>query len=217
MRRFALVLFSAIFLSACTHTPASTTKSLPTPLPTKQQSNMPTLNLEKKAKSAIIKTNLGDITLELFADKAPITVANFAALSEGSIEWINPKTGEKQTNVPLYNNTIFHRVIKDFMIQGGDPLGTGTGGPGYRFQDEFDSSLTFSEPYILAMANSGPSTNGSQFFITTVPTPWLTGKHTIFGRVIKGQEVVDKIESTQTGPNDKPVADVVIKEIVISY
>ena len=153
---------------------------------------------------ATIKTNLGSMRIQLFPDKAPNTVANFVGLAEGT------KTGK-----PFYNGVIFHRVIKDFMIQGGDPLGTGTGGPGYKFEDEIDSSLTFDAPGILAMANSGPNTNGSQFFITIVPTPWLNGKHTIFGKVISGQDIVTKIENTPVGPNDKPVTPVTIQSISI--
>lgn len=153
---------------------------------------------------ATIKTSLGDIRIQLFPDKAPKTVANFVGLADGT------KTGK-----PFYNGTIFHRIIKDFMIQGGDPLGNGTGGPGYQFTDEFDSSLSFDEPGILAMANSGPNTNGSQFFITTVPTSWLNGKHTIFGKVTAGMETVTKIENTKTGANDKPVTPVTIQSIEI--
>jgi len=153
---------------------------------------------------ATIKTSLGDIKVELYPDKAPKTVANFVGLAEGT------KTGK-----PFYNGVIFHRVIKDFMIQGGDPLGTGMGGPDYKFEDEIDSSLTFDAPGILAMANSGPNTNGSQFFITIVPTPWLNGKHTIFGKVISGQDIVTKIENTPVGPNDKPVTPVTIQSISI--
>ncbi len=153
---------------------------------------------------ATIKTSLGDIKIQLFADKAPKTVANFVGLAEGT------KTGK-----PLYVGTIFHRVIKDFMIQGGDPLGTGMGGPGYKFEDEIDSSLTFDTPGILAMANSGPNTNGSQFFITTAPTTWLNGKHTIFGKVVSGMDIVTKIENTPVGENDKPVTPVTIESISI--
>ena len=153
---------------------------------------------------ATIKTNLGSMRIQLFPDKAPNTVANFVGLAEGT------KTGK-----PFYNGVIFHRVIKDFMIQGGDPLGTGMGGPGYKFEDEIDSSLTFDAPGILAMANSGPNTNGSQFFITTVPTTWLNGKHTIFGKVSSGMDIVSKIENTSVGPNDKPVTPVTIQSIFI--
>src|SRR5690242_3106440 len=171
---------------------------------------------EKKAPLyATLKTSMGDIVIQLFEDKAPKTVANFVDLASGTKEWTDPKTGTKVKR-PLYNGTIFHRVIPDFMIQGGDPLGTGTGGPGYRFEDEINPDLRHSKPGILSMANAGPNTNGSQFFITVKPTPWLDGRHTVFGEVVKGQEVVNAIVSTPRAPNDKPLKDVVIKEIVVS-
>ncbi|HCX25271.1 TPA: peptidyl-prolyl cis-trans isomerase [Candidatus Collierbacteria bacterium] len=162
-----------------------------------------------------MKTSQGDITIELFPKSAPKTVANFIGLSKGTLDWTDPKSGQKVSGKSLYNGTIFHRVIKDFMIQGGDPLGTGTGGPGYKFEDEFDSSLNFSEPYMLAMANSGPATNGSQFFITVVPTTWLNNKHTIFGKVTKGQEIVDAIVSAPTSAGDKPITEIKIVGIDI--
>ncbi|AUG78573.1 Peptidyl-prolyl cis-trans isomerase [Kitasatospora sp. MMS16-BH015] len=166
--------------------------------------------------TATLKTNHGDIVVELFPNHAPKTVANFVELAEGTREWIDPKTGQK-SNAPLYNGTVFHRVIKDFMNQGGDPLGNGTGGPGYKFADEFHPDLAFTKPYLLAMANAGPGTNGSQFFITTVPTTWLTGKHTIFGEVTDeaSQKVVDAINGVQVGRNDRPVQDVIIESVVI--
>ncbi|HEX2385395.1 MAG TPA: peptidylprolyl isomerase [Candidatus Binatia bacterium] len=164
---------------------------------------------------ATMKTSMGDIVVRLFDDKAPKTVANFVDLATGKKEWTDPKTGQK-TSAPLYNGTIFHRVIPDFMIQGGDPLGNGTGGPGYRFEDEFNPDLRHSKPGILSMANSGPNTNGSQFFITVKPTPWLDGRHTVFGEVVKGQEVVNAIVNTPRDPRDRPLKEVVIKEIVVS-
>ena len=145
---------------------------------------------------ATFQTSLGNIVCELFEKEAPKTVANFAALAEGSKEWTHPNTGQK-TKGPLYSGTVFHHVIPDFMIQGGDPLGNGTGGPGYRFEDEFASSLAFDRPGRLAMANSRPNTNGSQFFITEVPTPHLNKKHTIFGQVKEGQHLVGKIARTK--------------------
>ena len=165
---------------------------------------------------ATMKTSMGDIVLRLFDDKAPKTVANFVGLATGTKEWTDPKTGQP-TKRPLYNGTIFHRVIPDFMIQGGDPLGNGTGGPGYRFEDEFNSELRHSKTGILSMANSGPNTNGSQFFITVKPTPWLDGKHSVFGEVVKGQEVVTAIVNAPRGAREKPVKDVVLNEVVISY
>ncbi len=163
---------------------------------------------------ATLHTNKGDIKLELFENHAPKTVRNFTGLATGEIEWTNPATGKKTTD-PLYDGVIFHRVIPDFMIQGGDPLGKGTGGPGYRFPDEFHPELSFDKPYLLAMANAGPNTNGSQFFITTAETPWLNRKHTIFGQVIEGQDVVDAIEAVPTGAQDRPLDDVVINSVTV--
>src|SRR5659263_525862 len=144
---------------------------------------------------ATLTTSLGDIEVELFPDHAPKTVANFVELAEGTREWTDPQTRSRQQS-RLYDGTIFHRVSPGFMIQGGDPLGTGTGGPGYQFKDEIHPDLAFTRPYLLAMANAGPGTNGSQFFITVGSTEWLTGKHTIFGEVISGREVTDAIRAT---------------------
>ncbi|AOS47638.1 peptidylprolyl isomerase [Pauljensenia hongkongensis] len=169
---------------------------------------------------AIVHTSMGDIALDLFPDHAPNTVNNFVGLARGEREWTDPRTGQK-TSRPLYDGTVFHRVIKDFMIQGGDPLGNGTGGPGYQFNDEIHPELAFNEPYLLAMANAGKrmgkGTNGSQFFITVVPTPWLQGKHTIFGKVADqaSKDVVDAIISVPTGANDRPASDVVIESVEI--
>ena len=164
---------------------------------------------------ATFKTSMGDIVVQLFDDKAPKTVANFVGLASGTKEWTDPKTGEK-VKKPLYNGTIFHRVIPGFMIQGGDPLGNGTGGPGYRFEDEFHPDLRHTKGGILSMANAGPNTNGSQFFITLAPTLHLDNRHSVFGEVIKGQEVVVAIGATPRDGRDRPIKDVVIKEIVIS-
>ncbi|UGY92588.1 peptidylprolyl isomerase [Streptomyces gobiensis] len=166
---------------------------------------------------ATLKTNQGDIEVQLFPNHAPKTVKNFVELAEGSREWTHPATGKKSTD-KLYDGTVFHRVISGFMIQGGDPLGNGTGGPGYEFGDEIHPDLAFDKPYLLAMANAGPGTNGSQFFITVSPTAWLTGKHTIFGEVATeaGKKLVNAIASTQTNPRtDRPVQDVVIESVVI--
>jgi peptidyl-prolyl cis-trans isomerase A (cyclophilin A) len=165
---------------------------------------------------ATLKTNRGPIEVKLFPDHAPKTVANFTELAEGTREWSDPATGEKTTR-PLYNGTVFHRVISGFMIQGGDPLGSGMGGPGYKFGDEFHPELQFDRPYLLAMANAGPGTNGSQFFITVGPTPHLNRRHTIFGEVADGasREVVDRIATTPTGTMDRPQQDVVIESVVI--
>lgn len=170
---------------------------------------------------ATIHTSAGDISLELYPQSAPITVKNFTDLATGTRQWTHPITGETSTD-PLYNGTVFHRVISGFMIQGGDPIGTGTGGPGYVFDDEIDPALGFTEPYLLAMANAGTrggqGTNGSQFFITVAPTTWLNGKHTIFGRVLDdaSRAVVDKIAATQTDRSDRPLEDVMIESIDIT-
>lgn len=170
---------------------------------------------------ATIHTSAGDISLELFPQSAPITVKNFTDLATGARQWTHPITGETSTE-PLYSGTVFHRVISGFMIQGGDPIGTGTGGPGYVFDDEIDPALGFTEPYLLAMANAGTrggqGTNGSQFFITVAPTTWLNGKHTIFGRVLDdaSRAVVDKIAATQTDRSDRPLEDVMIESIDIT-
>jgi len=168
-----------------------------------------------EALTAELATTQGTVTVRLFPDHAPKTVRNFVELTEGGREWTNPKT-RATTKDKLYDGTIFHRVIAGFMIQGGDPLGTGTGGPGYKFADEIHPDLRFDRPYLLAMANAGPGTNGSQFFITTVPTPWLNGKHTIFGEVIGGVDVVDNISRLQTVPGDRPVQDVVLQSVTIN-
>lgn len=167
--------------------------------------------------TATLHTNHGDIEIELFPNHAPETVANFIGLATGEKEWTDPRS-DKKSNEKLYDGTIFHRVIAGFMIQGGDPLGQGFGGPGYRFKDEFHPELNFDRPYLLAMANSGPATNGSQFFITVAPTNWLNRKHTIFGEVkdSKSQAVVDKIASVKTGPQDRPVEAVVINSVTIN-
>ena len=171
------------------------------PMNSKQYAQAPDVlpEAERIGKKAKFETNLGNFTIDLFGDKAPKTVSNFISLSKDG----------------FYNDLTFHRVIEGFMIQGGDPKGEGTGGPGYKFEDEFDNSLTFSKPAILAMANSGPNTNGSQFFITVAPTPHLNGLHTIFGEVTEGYDVVEKISRVETGASDKPKEAVIIKKIEI--
>lgn len=169
----------------------------------------------KRPLYATLKTSMGDIVIQLFEEKAPKTVANFVDLASGTKEWTDPKTGAKVKR-PLYNGTIFHRVIPGFMIQAGDPLGNGTGGPGYRFEDEINPNLKHSKPGILSMANAGPNTNGSQFFITQKATPWLDGKHTVFGEVVKGQNVVDAIANTPRDSRDRPIKEVVLREVIIS-
>jgi peptidyl-prolyl cis-trans isomerase A (cyclophilin A) len=176
--------------------------------------------MSKHTHVATFNTNLGAIRVNLLANHAPKTVANFVGLATGEIEWTHPGTG-KVSKDPLYNGVIFHRIIDNFMIQGGDPLGRGTGGPGFEFDDEIHPELTFNEPYVLAMANAGKrggrGTNGSQFFITTVPTTWLQGKHTIFGEVAdeESRTVVKAIEAVKKDGGDKPIEDVVIESITI--
>ncbi len=175
---------------------------------------------------ATLKTTAGDIRIELFPNHAPVTVANFTGLASGSKEWKDPMTGETSAE-PFYDGLVFHRVIDGFMIQGGCPLGTGTGGPGYTFDDEIHPELAFSEPYLLAMANAGKrlnpvtgkpgGTNGSQFFITVGPTPHLTGAHTIFGKVMddESRAVVDKIATAPVGAGDRLVDDVMVTGVAI--
>ena len=165
---------------------------------------------------ATLHTNFGPIRLELFPNHAPKTVRNFVELAEGTKPYIDPRTGQPGSG-PYYDGTLSHRVISGFMIQGGDPTGTGRGGPGYTFADEFHPDLSFDRPYLLAMANAGPGTNGSQFFITVGPTPHLNRKHTIFGTVADqdSAKVVDAIATTSTGPGDRPREDVVIERVEI--
>ncbi|MFJ8040179.1 peptidylprolyl isomerase [Kitasatospora sp. NPDC096147] len=167
--------------------------------------------------TATLRTNRGDIAVKLLEFHAPKTVRNFVELAGGTREWTDPRTGEP-SSAPLYDGTVFHRVIKGFMIQGGDPLGDGTGGPGYTFADEFHPELAFNEPFLLAMANAGPGTNGCQFFITVEPVLRLTRKHTIFGRVTDpaSRQVVLDIAATATGPDDRPVEDVVIEAVTVA-
>ena len=165
---------------------------------------------------ATFVTSMGSFTVRLMPEHAPRTVANFVALAKGSRTWTDPRDGSSSTD-PLYDGTIFHRVIQDFMIQGGDPLGSGTGGPGYTFEDECPpDGPRFDRPGLLAMANAGPNTNGSQFFVTVAPTEWLTGKHTIFGEVTEGYDVVRAIAGTPTAGRDRPAADVVLERVQVS-
>jgi cyclophilin family peptidyl-prolyl cis-trans isomerase len=203
----SIILISALVFSGCIKNKSKTT-STPTPVPSKaaptkkpmtKTLSKPTMTIDaEKTYSAVIKTNMGNISVKLFADKSPITVNNFVYLAK-----------EK-----FYDNVVFHRIIKDFMIQGGDPLGTGTGGPGYSFEDEFNDEKLVKGS--LAMANSGPDTNGSQFFIVTKDsTPWLDGKHTNFGIVTDGIDIVDKIEAIETGFGDRPVKEVIINSVEI--
>jgi peptidyl-prolyl cis-trans isomerase A (cyclophilin A) len=191
------------------------------------QTEAPKVNLDEVGKTLGVKpgeklyatfdTSMGTIVAELFWEKAPNTVTNFVQLAEGTKEWTDPKTGKKEKK-PLYNGTIFHRVIPEFMIQGGDPLGNGTGGPGYTFADEFHPSLKHDSPGVLSMANSGRNTNGSQFFITEKETPWLDRRHTIFGHVTEGLDLIPKITHVEKADGEggsKPKVDIVLKSLRI--
>lgn len=164
--------------------------------------------------TATFRTTAGTFVVRLFSEYAPGTARNFVELARGDRQWTNPQTGQL-TSDRLYDGTVFHRVIAGFMIQGGDPLGSGSGGPGYRFPDEIHPDLAFIRPYLLAMANAGPGTNGSQFFVTVAPAEWLTGRHTIFGDVIDGHDVVDAISKVETDGQDRPVTDVVLESVTI--
>ena len=175
--------------------------------------NLPTFDKGANV-SAVFTTNHGEFTAKLFADECPVTVGNFVGLATGQIPWKNPQ-GDTVTD-PLYNGTVFHRIIKEFMLQGGDPEGTGMGGPGYRFEDEIVADLKHTEPGILSMANAGPNTNGSQFFITEIATPWLDGRHAVFGKVVEGLDIVMKIAQVETGRGDRPVNDVVLEKVTIN-
>jgi peptidyl-prolyl cis-trans isomerase A (cyclophilin A) len=167
------------------------------------------------AHTAKFVTSQGSFVVRLMPEHAPLTVSNFVDLATGKREWTDPRDRQRKTD-PLYSGTVFHRVIKDFMIQGGDPEGTGRGGPGYRFEDECPpGGPKFDRPGLLAMANAGPGTNGSQFFVTVVPTPWLTGKHTIFGEVTDGMDVVNAIANSATGPQDRPKTEIVLERVEI--
>lgn len=160
-------------------------------------------------------TTMGNIVVQLEESRVPNTVKNFVGLATGSQEWKHPRTGEANAGKGLYDGTIFHRVIQDFMVQGGDPLGQGTGGPGYKFKDEFHPELRHDKPGVLSMANSGPNTNGSQFFITEKPTPWLDNRHTVFGHAVVGADLVAKITRVAKGPSDRPQQDVVLQKVEI--
>ena len=222
MKKILTVITLGLFLAGCQQTQKTTSSinlsdtKLTIITPTETMNPTSTATTEGQPTSqktfATIKTSLGDIKVELFADKTPITVANFVGLATGHKEWTDPASGKKMINKPLYDGVIFHRVIKDFMIQGGDPLGKGFGGPGYKFDDEpFTGEYTRGT---LAMANSGPNTNGSQFFIMHKDMA-LPKNYVIFGKVVSGIEVVDKIAETPTDAQDKPLTDVVIKTITV--
>jgi peptidyl-prolyl cis-trans isomerase A (cyclophilin A) len=163
---------------------------------------------------AVLETSLGEMTLKLEEKKTPETVANFVGLATGEKEYVDPRNGDK-SRAPFYDGTVFHRIIKDFMVQGGDRTGTGRGGPGYRFKDEFDPSLRHTGPGILSMANAGPGTNGSQFFITLAATPWLDNKHSVFGHLVRGEDTLKKLGAVSTGSGDRPHEEVVLKRVRI--
>lgn len=166
--------------------------------------------------TATFVTSQGSFEVRLMPEHAPTTVANFVDLATGKREWRDPRDGQRKTE-PLYDGTIFHRVIPDFMVQGGDPEGTGMGGPGYRFEDETPpGGPKFDKPGLLAMANAGPNTNGSQFFVTVAATPWLNGKHTIFGEIVAGMETVNAIVTVDRDPQDRPLKDVVLERVEIN-
>lgn len=195
-----IYIFALLLMGLTFHSEAKDKKAT-----TKDQKNM----------IAVFETNKGTFKVKLFADKAPKTIENFVGLAEGTKEWTDPKSGQK-VKKPFYDGLKFHRVIPNFMIQGGDPLGNGTGGPGFRFEDEFPAGAPkHDKPGMLSMANAGPNTNGSQFFVTVAATPWLDGRHTVFGEVIEGMDVVFDISKAKTGPMDRPVEDIVIKKLTI--
>src|SRR5213082_762532 len=206
MRTFLSVLVCVTSSFCAAQTSTTTPKASTTPRSALGTQSRATQAAPVENPKAIFHTSVGDLTCELFLKEAPKTVGNFIGLATGSKEWKNPEIHKREQGVPLYNGTIFHRVIPNFMIQGGDPLGNGTGGPGYKFEDEFSGPHTCNGPGYLAMANAGPNTNGSQFFVTVAPTPWLNGKHTIFGIVTEGQDVDDAISKVPS-IGDRPNVD----------
>jgi peptidyl-prolyl cis-trans isomerase A (cyclophilin A) len=221
--RFAvLFLFSAVFALAQQSTPTQTppAQTPPAQTPPAELPDMPTSQappvIEPTGPTAVLDTSMGRITCKLFEKEAPLTVANFIGLAEGTKPWTDPVSKKKMKSKRFYDGTTFHRVIPEFMIQGGDPTATGTGDPGYMFADEFDPNLNFDVPGRMAMANSGPGTNGSQFFITEVPTTHLNQKHTIFGQCDQpGLSVVSAIARVQRDPDDKPVQPVILNKVTI--
>jgi peptidyl-prolyl cis-trans isomerase A (cyclophilin A) len=216
-RYVVLLLFSAVFAIAQQSTPTQTppAQTPPAELPDTPTSQVPQ-TVEPTGPTAVLDTSMGRISCRLFDKQAPITVANFIGLAEGTKPWTDPVTKQKMTGKPFYNGTTFHRVIPEFMIQGGDPTATGTGDPGYMFEDELDPNLNFDVPGRLAMANSGPRTNGSQFFITEVPTTHLNQKHTIFGQCDQASiSVVSAIARVQRDADDKPLQPVTLIKVTI--
>lgn len=180
------------------------------------QAEFPEINVPGQGQLyARFHTSMGPIVVQLEEERAPKTVRNFVGLATGTQSWTDPKTGQEHRGKPFYDGVIFHRVIPDFMVQVGCPLGRGTGGPGYRFDDEFHPELKHTGPGVLSMANAGPGTNGSQFFITEKATPWLDNKHSVFGRAVAGADLIAKITRVPTGANDKPVQDVVLQRVEV--
>ena len=218
MKLLSVFLFSAVLAVAQQSTPPAQTppaQAPPAELPDMPTSQVPTV-IEPTGPTAVIDTSMGRMTCRLFDKQAPLTVANFIGLAQGTKAWTDPVSKKKKTHKPFFDGTTFHRVIPDFMIQGGDPTGTGTGDPGYMFADEFDPNLNFDVPGRMAMANSGPGTNGSQFFITEVPTTHLNQKHTIFGQCDQPSlAVVSAIARVQRDPDDKPLQPVVLNKVTI--
>ncbi len=221
-RYIVLLLFSTVFAIAQQSTPTQTppAQTPPPQAPSNELPDMPTSQVpavvQPTGPTAVLDTSMGRITCRLFDKQAPITVANFIGLAEGTKPWTDPVSKEKMTGKPFYNGTTFHRVIPEFMIQGGDPTATGTGDPGYMFEDEFDPNLNFDVPGRLAMANSGPRTNGSQFFITEVPTTHLDQKHTIFGQCDQPSiSVVSAIARVPRDADDKPLQPVTLVKVTI--
>jgi peptidyl-prolyl cis-trans isomerase A (cyclophilin A) len=218
MKFLSVFLFSAVLAVAQQSTPPAQTPPAQTPpaeLPDMPTSQLPTV-IQPTGPTAVLDTSMGRITCRLFDKQAPLTVANFIALAQGTKVWTDPVSKKKMKNKRFYDGTTFHRVIPEFMIQGGDPTGTGTGDPGYMFADEFDPNLNFDVPGRMAMANSGPGTNGSQFFITEVPTTHLDQKHTIFGQCDQPSlTVVSAIARVQRDPDDKPLQPVVLNKVTI--
>ena len=207
-----LLLTSLLFLAACSNSPETASDSAGAPA-SQPEATEPYMSDSKLF--ATLETTMGNIRIQLYETESPKTVENFVGLATGEKEWKDPVSGEAMTGKPYFEGIIFHRVIPDFMIQTGDPTGTGMGGPGYNIPDEFDSRLKFDRPGVLGMANSGPNTGGSQFFITHRDTSHLNGKHTIFGQVVEGQDIVVAMAAVDRDGSDKPRTDIVIKKVVI--
>lgn len=208
-KAFWIYMFAFALMAFSFHSEASSKKS-----EKDQKTNVQSKKGNAKNMIATFETNKGTFKITLFADKAPKTVENFVGLAKGTKSWKDPKTGA-DVKKPFYDGLVFHRVIPNFMIQGGCPLGTGTGGPGYKFADEFHPDLKHDKPGILSMANAGPGTNGSQFFVTVAATPWLDNRHTVFGEVTEGMDVVYEISKVRRNDMDKPLEAVVINKLTI--